>query len=81
MPETKDITTIVVVTDSETSYDNIGDIDGGYFPNGFLEKHIKSFGSEGLIVKLASMTSAVIVAQHKINRADSEFGCCDAVKE
>ena len=29
MAETKKITSLYVVTDSETSYDNIGDIDGG----------------------------------------------------
>ena len=75
MAETKLITSLYVVTDSETSYDNIGDIDGGLFPDGFLEKHIKAHGAEGLLEKLASMTSAVITTKYNIAREESERGC------
>jgi hypothetical protein len=37
MAETKKITSLYVVTDLETSYDNIGDIDGGMFDDEWLE--------------------------------------------
>lgn len=72
MAETKKITTLYVVTDSETSYDNIGDIDGGLFPDGFLEKHIKSHGAEGLLEKLSYMISDVIQTKRQIIREESE---------
>ena len=48
MAETKLITSLYVVTDSETSYDNIGDIDGGLFPDGFLEK--QTYASQQTVV-------------------------------
>lgn len=41
MAETKEITRLYVVTDSETHYDNIGDIDGGLFNDEWLEKTYK----------------------------------------
>ncbi|MFW5757820.1 MAG: hypothetical protein ACOCYO_03980 [Bacteroidota bacterium] len=74
MAETKLITSLYVITDSETSYDKIGDIDGGLFPDGFLEKHIKAHGVEALLEKLASMTSAVITTKYNIEREESERG-------
>ena len=77
MAKTKLITSLYVVTDSDTSYENIGDIDGGLFPDGFLEKHIKAHGAEGLLEKLASMTSVVIITKYNIAREESERGCCN----
>lgn len=77
MAETKLITSLYVVTDSETSCDNIGDIDGGLFPDGFLEKYIKAHGAERLLEKLASMTSAVITTKYNIEREESEREDCN----
>lgn len=68
MAEFKKITTIYVVTDTEQSTEQIGDIEGGLFPDGFLEKHIKSHGSEQLLECLAGMISAVIFAKYKVER-------------
>lgn len=68
MAETKKITSLYVVTDSETSYDKIGDIDGGLFPDGFLEDHIKRHGANGLLEKLACMTSSVIIVKNNVER-------------
>jgi Ser-tRNA(Ala) deacylase AlaX len=53
MAETKQITAIHVVTDSENGYDNIGDIDGGGIDPVWLKKHIKNHGHQGLLDKLA----------------------------
>ena len=62
------ITTLYVVIDSENSYDNIGDIDGGLFDEKWLENHIKSHGSEQLIEKLASMQMQVLKMKYDILR-------------
>lgn len=64
----KEITRLVVVTDSETYYDKIGDIDGGLFDDKWLEQHIKSHGTEQLIEKLASMQMQVLLMKYKILR-------------
>lgn len=48
MAERQQITSISVITDSETSYDNVGDIDGGGIDKDWLKRHIKSHGPEGL---------------------------------
>lgn len=71
MAETKEITRLSVVTDSETSYDNIGDIDGGLFDFTWLMTHIKSHGAEGLIIKLAEMQTQVIKTRNMILDAES----------
>lgn len=81
MAETKLITSLYVITDSETSYDKIGDIDGGMFPDGFLEKHIQEFGANGLLEKLATMISAVIITKHRIERKENEFKYSNTKKE
>lgn len=74
MAETKEITKLFVVTDSETYYDKIGDIDGGMFEESWLKSHIKSHGSEQLIKKLASMQAQVINTENLINKEfDEEY--------
>jgi hypothetical protein len=72
MAETKEITRLYVVTDSETHYDNIGDIDGGLFDDEWLEQHIKSHGTEQLIEKLASMQMQVLSMKYKTLREISD---------
>lgn len=67
MAETKTITSLRVVTDSETSYDNIGDIDGGGFDREWLKKHIKSFGPDGLFKRIAWMNFQVFEMMREVN--------------
>lgn len=79
MAETKKITSLYVVTDSENSYEHIGDIDGGLFNDEWLEQHIKSHGTEQLIEKLASMQMQVLSMKRKIQREISDKNdavCC-----
>ena len=75
MAETKKITTLYVVTDSETSYDNIGDIDGGMFDDQWLENHIKSHGANGLYEKLAFMSRQILNAVIKVNSENDKSVC------
>lgn len=80
MAETKEITRLYVVTDSETSYDNIGDIDGGYFDEKWLKQHIVSHGTEGLLEKLGGMIRQVLNAKYDYNREKSEKDNVEACK-
>lgn len=66
MAERKTLGTISVITDSETSYDNIGDVDGGFSSDG-LKSHIQNHGHEGLCEKLAYMNWQVWETLRKIN--------------
>lgn len=68
MAETKEITKLVVVTDSETSYEDIGDIDGGGFDKEWLKKHIKAHGAEGLFEQIAWMNFQVFEALREVNK-------------
>jgi hypothetical protein len=68
MAETKEITRLYVVTDSETSYDNIGDIDGGGFDKEWLKKHIRSHGTEQLFQQIAWMSFQVFEAMREVNQ-------------
>ncbi len=68
MSESKNVAIISVVTDSETYYDKIGDIDGGFCDVDWLEKHIVNHGSQGLLFKLAALTSTVIQTEYEIMR-------------
>lgn len=68
MAETKKITTLYVVTDSETSYDNIGDIEGGLFDEEWLKRHIGSHGESGLLNRLSWMIGQVIACTKDVNR-------------
>ena len=74
MAEHKKITAIYVVTDTEQATEQIGDIEGGLFPEGWLGKHIKSYGAEQLLECLAGMTGSVITAKYKVEREESEHG-------
>ena len=80
MAETKEITRLYVVTDSETSYDNIGDIDGGMFDEEWLKQHIVSHGTEGLLEKLGGMIRQVLNVKYNYNREKSEKDNADACK-
>lgn len=75
MAERKEITKLYVVTDSETYYDNIGDIDGGLFDEQWLKQHIKSHGTEQLIEKLARMQTQIINAKYDLLR-ENDDNCC-----
>jgi len=72
MAESKIITVLYVVTDTETGYDKIGDIDGGLFDDAWLESYIKSHGSERLIEKLASMQMQVLSAKYNLLRENGD---------
>lgn len=78
MPETKEITRLHVVIDTENHYDKIGDIDGGMFDERWLENYIKSHGSEKLLKKLAQMQTQVINTETKIN-LEIQNNCCGSV--
>lgn len=67
MAETKQITSLYVVTDTETNQEKIGDIDGGGFDQLWLDSHIKRYGSAGLLEKIAWMTYQVVDAQRRCN--------------
>lgn len=68
MAETKQITALYVVTDSETSYDKIGDIDGGWMDEVWLENHIRNHGADGLFRAIAWMNFQVFETLRKVNR-------------
>ncbi len=76
MFETKLITSLYVITDSDNHNDKIGDIDGGLFPENFLENHIKKYGADGLLLKLSSMISEVIVARNNVLRENNKTDAC-----
>ena len=79
MAERKEITKLSVITDSETSYDNIGDIDGGMFNEVWLKKHIKSHGTGGLLEKLAHMNRQIMNTQVEIyQEEESDAKNCKA---
>lgn len=68
MAETKEITKLYVITDTENSYDNIGDIDGGGFDKDWLKAHIKSHGTNGLFQQISWMTFQVFEAMREVNK-------------
>lgn len=59
MVKTKKITTLYVVTESETKYQKIGNIQGGVFDEEWLKNHIVQHGANGLYEKIASMTKQI----------------------
>jgi hypothetical protein len=72
MPETKRIASLYVVTDTETSQEKIGDIDGGLFDHDWLRQHVASHGSAGLIEALAYMNHQIVQAQRDYNKSQHE---------
>ena len=80
MAETKEITKLYVVTDSETSYDNIGDIDGGMFDDEWLKQHIISHGTAGLLERLGGMIRQVLNTKYDNIREESERNTVIATK-
>ncbi len=80
MAETKKITSLYVITDTETSYDNIGDIDGGGMDKEWLKKHIKSHGPEGLFKQIAWMNFQVFEAMREVNQDADTSLPCESVK-
>jgi len=67
MAETKEVTRIYVVTDSDNGYEHIGDIDGGGIEDGWLRNHIRNHGHQGLLDALAWMTFQVWGMVREVN--------------
>ncbi len=67
MAETKQITALYVVTDSEQSYDEIGDIDGGEFDKEWLKRHVANHGTQQLLQQIAWMNFQVFEAMQEVN--------------
>ena len=67
MAETKEVTRIHVVTDSDNGYEHIGDIDGGHFEKKWLRNHIRNHGHQGLLDSLAWMTFQVWDMVREVN--------------
>ena len=72
MAEQDRITSLYVTTDSENSYDNIGDIEGGGFDSVWLKKHIKSHGTEQLLERIAFMNYQVYETLKEIRQEKYE---------
>lgn len=66
MAETKIITSLHVVTDTETGQEKIGDIDGGCFDDNWLYNHVMQHGAGRLLEVIAWMTYQVVNVQRKI---------------
>lgn len=66
MAERKTIGTVTVITDSETHYDNMGDVSGG-FSEAELHNHIEQYGYEQLLSSLTYMQWQVWEAVRDIN--------------
>lgn len=81
MAEKKEITRLHVLTDSETSYDNIGDIGGGMFNDEWLKQHIISHGTEGLLEKLGGMIKQVLNTKYDYNREKGELDIEEMTKK
>lgn len=77
MPERKILAKITAITDHDTGMYHMGEIDGA-FNSAELKEHIKSYGHEELIHKLAYMQFQVITAQREVNSEKSEQGVCTA---
>jgi hypothetical protein len=71
MAQTKEVTRIYVVTDSENNYEHIGDIDGGGFEDYWLRNHIKNHGHQGLLDAIAWMTFQVWGMVRQVNMEES----------
>lgn len=72
MPETKQIASLSVVIDSETSYDNIGDIHASIIDETWLKHHIRAHGTHQLLAALASLNYQIIDVQLEIYQEDSK---------
>lgn len=67
MAETKIITSLYVITDSENSYDQIGDIDGGMFDETWLKNYIKNHDPMKLFERLAWMNNQICNMIREVN--------------
>jgi len=72
MAETKQITALHVVTDTEQAYDQIGDVTGGCIDKEWLKKHIKSHGAEGLFRVAAFINFQAFEALREVNQEEDE---------
>jgi len=72
MSETKLITSLFVITDTENSYDQIGDIEGGCFDSVWLFNHVQNHGIDGLLNMLSSMNYQIQVVNRKVLNEKSE---------
>ena len=68
MADRKNIMTLSVVIDSETHYDKIGDIDGGWIDPEWLKDHISKHGAEGLLQTLCYTQSLIFEAIKAVNQ-------------
>lgn len=72
MGETKVVTSLHVVTDTETGQQQIGDIEGGAFDKDWLKSHISDNGSAGLLRTIAWMNFQVVEAQREVSQSADE---------
>ena len=79
MAERKTIATISVITDSETSYDNIGDVGGG-FSTDELKSHIEKYGHENLCAQLSYLNFQVWQTLRQVNAERNSKEGAQAVK-
>ncbi len=80
MAETQKITSLYVITDSENSYEHIGDIDGGGIEKEWLKNHIKRHGANGLLEQIAWMNFQVFEALREVNQENDTSNTCNAIK-
>ncbi len=71
MAETKKIASISIIIDSETSYDKIGDVEGG-FDELELKQHIEKYGHQALCEKLTAMNWQIWNAVREINSQNQQ---------
>lgn len=72
MAETREITRLYEVTDTESCHERIGDIDGGMFDDTWLTDHLEAHGPERLIMRLAAQQRQVVNTWYDIERKRSE---------
>lgn len=78
MAETKVITQVHVVLDTETGQEQIGDIEGGGFNEDWLRKHIAKHGTAQLLHTISYMAFQVIDAERWVNVANDLDAHCVA---
>jgi hypothetical protein len=81
MAETKKITSLYVVTDSENSHDKIGDIDWGMFDEQWLRKYIASHGTAKLLNKLGMMTRQILNTEIEMKNEELSYDDLYATKQ
>jgi hypothetical protein len=75
MPERKEIASINVITDCDTSMYEVGEVDGGFLDRDTIKEHIKSYGADDLLRKLNLMIVNVIEIEREVNMESQPIGC------